>query len=169
MPPNLWYFLQFVAIYILLAWSIYLPMKCGQLYNGVIYCATISAYFAGYVALNFNWPFIIILICAAGVGAFIGFVPAIRLAKGKMFDVAIATIALIYITQNVIKNIPFLGGLRGYRGFPMVDHLLIKTFIILLFLAQRGKIGLWQEEEIEELYITVIGDPVLDGKRTESI
>lgn len=45
----------------------------------------------------------------------------------------------------------------------------VKTFIILLFLAQRGKIGLWQEEEIEELYITVIGDPVFDGKRTEPI
>jgi chromatin segregation and condensation protein Rec8/ScpA/Scc1 (kleisin family) len=45
----------------------------------------------------------------------------------------------------------------------------VKTFIILLFLAQRGKIGLWQEEEIEELYITVIGDPVFDGKRTESV
>jgi chromatin segregation and condensation protein Rec8/ScpA/Scc1 (kleisin family) len=45
----------------------------------------------------------------------------------------------------------------------------VKTFIILLFLAQRGKIGLWQEEEIQELYITVTGDPVLDGKRTEII
>ncbi len=45
----------------------------------------------------------------------------------------------------------------------------VKTFIILLFLAQRGKIGLWQEEEIEELYITVTGDPILDGKRTEII
>ena len=45
----------------------------------------------------------------------------------------------------------------------------IKTFIILLFLAQRGKIGLWQEEEMEELYITVTGDPILDGKRTEII
>jgi segregation and condensation protein A len=45
----------------------------------------------------------------------------------------------------------------------------VKTFIILLFLAQRGKVGLWQEEEIEELYITVIGDPVFDEKRTEPI
>ncbi len=45
----------------------------------------------------------------------------------------------------------------------------IKTFIILLFLAQRGKIGLWQEEEIEELYITVTGDPAFEGKRTEPI
>jgi len=45
----------------------------------------------------------------------------------------------------------------------------VKTFIILLFLAQNGKIGLWQEEEIEELYITVIGDPIFDGKRTERV
>jgi chromatin segregation and condensation protein Rec8/ScpA/Scc1 (kleisin family) len=45
----------------------------------------------------------------------------------------------------------------------------VKTFIILLFLAQRGKIGLWQEEEIEELYITVTGDPTFEGKRTELI
>jgi len=43
----------------------------------------------------------------------------------------------------------------------------VKTFIILLFLAQEGKIGLWQEEEIEELYITVTGDPTFEGKRTE--
>lgn len=45
----------------------------------------------------------------------------------------------------------------------------VKTFLILLFLAQEGKIGLWQEEEMEELYITVIGDPVFDEKRTEPI
>jgi segregation and condensation protein A len=45
----------------------------------------------------------------------------------------------------------------------------VKTFILLLFLAQRGKVGLWQEEDIEEFYITVIGDPVFDEKRTEPI
>ena len=42
----------------------------------------------------------------------------------------------------------------------------VKTFIILLFLAQRGKIGLWQEEDIEELYITVTGDPAFEGRGT---
>ncbi|MBT8171680.1 hypothetical protein KJN74_02260 [Candidatus Bathyarchaeota archaeon] len=45
----------------------------------------------------------------------------------------------------------------------------VKIFIVLLFLAQKGKIGLWQEEEIEDLYITIIGDPVFDSKRTERI
>jgi chromatin segregation and condensation protein Rec8/ScpA/Scc1 (kleisin family) len=31
----------------------------------------------------------------------------------------------------------------------------IRTFILLLFLAQDGKVGLWQNEETEEIYITV--------------
>jgi chromatin segregation and condensation protein Rec8/ScpA/Scc1 (kleisin family) len=31
----------------------------------------------------------------------------------------------------------------------------ISTFILLLFLAQEGKINLWQNEETEEIYITV--------------
>jgi chromatin segregation and condensation protein Rec8/ScpA/Scc1 (kleisin family) len=42
----------------------------------------------------------------------------------------------------------------------------VKTFIILLFLAQRGKIGLWQEDDISELYITVTGDPTIEGRGT---
>ena len=31
----------------------------------------------------------------------------------------------------------------------------IRTFILLLFLAQEGKVGLWQNEESMEIYITV--------------
>ncbi|MEM2738061.1 MAG: hypothetical protein QXK93_03635, partial [Candidatus Bathyarchaeia archaeon] len=33
----------------------------------------------------------------------------------------------------------------------------IRTFILLLFLAQNEKIGLWQDEENEEIYITIGG------------
>lgn len=32
---------------------------------------------------------------------------------------------------------------------------IIRTFIILLFLAQRGRIGLWQDIELGEIYITL--------------
>jgi hypothetical protein len=31
----------------------------------------------------------------------------------------------------------------------------VRTFILLLFLAQDGKVTLWQDEETEEIYITV--------------
>jgi chromatin segregation and condensation protein Rec8/ScpA/Scc1 (kleisin family) len=33
----------------------------------------------------------------------------------------------------------------------------IRTFILLLFLAQEGKVSLWQDEETEEIYITIGG------------
>ncbi len=42
----------------------------------------------------------------------------------------------------------------------------VKTFIILLFLAQRGKVNLWQEEDFGGLYITVTGAPNFERKRT---
>ena len=42
----------------------------------------------------------------------------------------------------------------------------VKTFIILLFLAQRGKVSLWQEEDFGDLYITITGGPTVGGKGT---
>jgi segregation and condensation protein A len=39
------------------------------------------------------------------------------------------------------------------KGFDRME--VIHTFILLLFLAQDGKVGLWQNEETEELYIAV--------------
>jgi len=41
----------------------------------------------------------------------------------------------------------------------------VKTFIVLLFLAQKGKVSLWQEENFGELYIT-LGGPTIEGKGT---
>jgi chromatin segregation and condensation protein Rec8/ScpA/Scc1 (kleisin family) len=31
----------------------------------------------------------------------------------------------------------------------------IRTFILLLFLAQEGRVSLWQNEETEEVYVTI--------------
>jgi len=40
----------------------------------------------------------------------------------------------------------------------------IRTFILLLFLAQDGRVGLWQDEETEEIYITVGVSSAENGK-----
>jgi len=42
----------------------------------------------------------------------------------------------------------------------------VKTFIVLLFLAQRGRVSLWQEENFGELYITLLGGPAVEGRGT---
>jgi hypothetical protein len=39
------------------------------------------------------------------------------------------------------------------KGMPRLDA--VRTFILLLFLAQEGKISLWQNEETEEIYVAV--------------
>ncbi|MFQ6068580.1 MAG: segregation/condensation protein A [Candidatus Bathyarchaeia archaeon] len=39
----------------------------------------------------------------------------------------------------------------------------IRIFILLLFLAQRRKVWLWQEEEFGEIYISVKGDAAVGG------
>ncbi|MEM2147036.1 MAG: hypothetical protein QXJ94_00315 [Candidatus Bathyarchaeia archaeon] len=49
------------------------------------------------------------------------------------------------------------------RGMTRLEA--IRTFILLLFLAQDERVNLWQEEETEEIYITIGGFTVArDGK-----
>jgi chromatin segregation and condensation protein Rec8/ScpA/Scc1 (kleisin family) len=33
----------------------------------------------------------------------------------------------------------------------------IKTFIVLLFLAQKGDVSLWQGDDLAEIYVTISG------------
>ena len=42
----------------------------------------------------------------------------------------------------------------------------IRTFILLLFLAQDGKVNLWQNEETEEIYVTVGDLTIAEGGKT---
>lgn len=45
----------------------------------------------------------------------------------------------------------------------------IKRFIILLFLAQKGKITLWQEEDFGEIYVTLAEETTVEGEGTPII
>ncbi len=45
----------------------------------------------------------------------------------------------------------------------------IKRFITLLFLAQRGKVGLWQGEDSDDIYITVAEDSAIKGNEAENV
>lgn len=51
-------------------------------------------------------------------------------------------------------------------GFERLEA--IRTFIILLFLAQRGKVGLWQDVELGEIYVTLGDDGFGAGGATGS-
>jgi chromatin segregation and condensation protein Rec8/ScpA/Scc1 (kleisin family) len=44
----------------------------------------------------------------------------------------------------------------------------IRTFILLLFLAQEGRVSLWQNEETEEVYITIGELKLAENQQTSS-
>jgi chromatin segregation and condensation protein Rec8/ScpA/Scc1 (kleisin family) len=44
----------------------------------------------------------------------------------------------------------------------------IRNFILLLFLAQNGKVNLWQDEETEEIYITIGDFKIAEGGETST-
>lgn len=44
----------------------------------------------------------------------------------------------------------------------------IRTFILLLFLAQEGKVSLWQNDETEEIYITVGSISVAEDRKADT-
>lgn len=129
------YYLQFVAALILLTWALYMPFRAGQLYNGPIYCMAIGGYFAAFVVRDLGWPFWLALIAAVVVGAIFGFIPALGFARTTGIATAMASMALIFIIQSVIRNLGFLGGSKGLWNIPEVNNLLPISYGIVLIVG----------------------------------
>jgi branched-chain amino acid transport system permease protein len=147
MPISLFYFLIFTGIFILLGWAIYIVYRNGQLNNVPIAAMAVGAYICAYLTRELHWPFFPALLAAMGGGAIFSFVPALGLGRAPGFSMTIATIAMIFITQTVLRNMAFLGGVYGFYSIPRVDHLLIVTYVIVfivgffIFRLERSRIG----------------------------
>ncbi|MEM1784970.1 MAG: hypothetical protein QW805_01960, partial [Candidatus Bathyarchaeia archaeon] len=56
---------------------------------------------------------------------------------------------------NMVKGSGIIEFSKLIKGLPRLEA--IRTFILLLFLAQREKVGLWQDENSGEIFITIGG------------
>jgi branched-chain amino acid transport system permease protein len=129
-----------VGVFIILAWACYLPLLGGQLFNGPIYFAAISAYFAAYTAKVAGWPIPLAFFGGVAFSGVLAWGMAYFLAPLTMFQMAVVTIALIFIVQTIFRNLDFLGGVIGMSGIPQVENLLLICVIcilISLFLISR--------------------------------
>ena len=128
------YFLEFTAIYIILAWAIYLPFRINQVYFGSIYSMCVGAYFSGYISREFGWPFWLALAGAAVLCVLISLIFAHKLASLAGFPMMLASTAFVFIIQAVIRNLGFLGGSTGLYGIPFVPQysLLVLTYGIIV-------------------------------------
>jgi chromatin segregation and condensation protein Rec8/ScpA/Scc1 (kleisin family) len=74
------------------------------------------------------------------------------------FDMFLAEIEmqmerLYALLLEKVKGVGIIEFLTLVKGTAHIER--VRTFILLLFLAQSGKVRLWQNEETEELYIAV--------------
>lgn len=127
-------FIIFSVIYILLSWAIYLPYKSGQLYLAPIYCMAAGAYFCGYVSTALSWPIWLCIVLSPVAGALSAVIPALGLRRAPGFTVAISSMAIIVISQTIIRNLGFLGKSSGLFGLPYTDTLW-PVAIFVLFIA----------------------------------
>lgn len=128
-------FIVFSIIYVLLAWALYAPYKCGQIYLGAIYCMMGAAYFTGVVTRDFGWSPVLALGAAPIFGAFLAILPAIGLRRASGMAVAIGSMSLIFILQTIILNTKYLGHKVGFFGIPVYDNVLPASLIGLAIAA----------------------------------
>ena len=123
------YFIVFVCVYLILTWAAYLPFKAGLLYNGTVYCMAIGGYFAAFMSKTFETPFWLCMLGAVVVSGLLGFLPALGFSRTKGVVTAVSSMALIFIIQAVIRNIPALGAARGISGIKKCEHLVLFSII----------------------------------------
>ncbi len=141
------YFIIFVCVYLILTWAAYVPFKAGLLYNGTVYCMAIGGYFAAFMSKTFGTPFWLCILGAVIVSGLLGFLPALGFSRTKGVVTAVSSMALIFIIQAVIRNIPALGAARGISGIKKCEHLVLFSVIcvvvicIFLYRFEKSRFG----------------------------
>jgi branched-chain amino acid transport system permease protein len=132
LPPVVHYFLSFTAINILMCWAFYLPYRVGQLHHLVVSCMLASAYFAGYAAREWAWPFALIIVLGVAIGMLLSLIPSFAIGDAPCFTVVMVGLTVLFILKTAVENMDALGGTMGFFGIPRVKNLLPLAYLFLV-------------------------------------
>jgi branched-chain amino acid transport system permease protein len=116
----------------------------------------IGGYFAAFMVRDMGWPFWLALITAVVLGAIVGFIPALGIARTKGIATGMASISLVFIIQSVIRNLKFLGGADGFLNMPHVSYLQPVSYVsvlivgIVLYRLDHSRIGRAMEAMLDD-------------------
>ena len=108
--------LFFVAVNILLAWSVYLVLMTGVLSFAAGAFMAIGCYASGFLSVSLGWPLYPALFVGAAIAALLSLpigLPSLRL-RGVYF--ILATIGVTISVQIILENVDALGGSTGFGG-----------------------------------------------------
>jgi len=115
-----------------MGWALYLTYRVGQLHFLIVACMAISAYFGGYAAKEWGWPFVLVLISGILISTVIGFIFSLAIGKAPCFTVVIVGLTSIFIVKTVIENWKLLGGTIGFFHVPSVNNILFIIYFLLI-------------------------------------
>jgi branched-chain amino acid transport system permease protein len=130
-----------------MCWAFYLPYRVGQLHHLVVSCMMASAYFAGYAARQWSWPFALILLVGTAIGMLLCLIPSFAIGDAPCFTVVIVGLTVLFILKTAIENTRALGGTMGFFGIPQVNNLLPMVYLflvlagLLLYLIDNSRLG----------------------------
>jgi branched-chain amino acid transport system permease protein len=115
-----------------MGWALYLPYRVGQLHFLIVACMAISAYFGGYAAKEWDWPFVLVLISGILISTVIGFIFSLAIGKAPCFTVVIVGLTSVFIVKTTIENWKLLGGTIGFFHVPSVTNILFIMYFLLI-------------------------------------
>jgi len=126
--------IMLIGINIILGVSLNLVLGfTGQLTLGHAGFMAIGAYAAAVVSVKLQAPFLVALIAGGVASGFIGMLIGLPVLKLKGDYLAITTLAFGQIILNVINNIEFIGGPRGFSVPPKTTFIWVFVFTILSY------------------------------------
>jgi branched-chain amino acid transport system permease protein len=122
----------------------------GQISLGHAAFMAIGGYTSAILVMNYNFPFLVAMVIGILVSAFFGLIVGFPSLRLKGFYLAIATMALGSVVQDIIKRLKITGGDHGLRNIPSIKifgyqfvsdfsrfYLILFIFIIILLISMN--------------------------------
>src|SRR5581483_52764 len=134
-----------MGINILMGWSFYVILLSGQFSFGNAGFMALGAYAAGVATVKFQAPYPVGLLLAVVVGAVIGWLVGLPALRIRGIYLALATIALAFLVENLFINLDYTGAQVGFYGLqgttlPIV-YLLVALLGLLLLRVQHSRLA----------------------------
>jgi branched-chain amino acid transport system permease protein len=137
--------LSILAINIIFAYGIFLPVATGQLNLGGAGFQAIGAYAAAYLSSSFGLPVPVTLAVATLLAGLIGFLIAFPILRTRGVYLVLATFAFAEVTAGAILNSQTLGGamgmpVPGFIGYlvSIVAAIVVTLFVFVLMSTRFG-------------------------------
>ena len=132
-----------LAINIVLAYAVFLPVATGQLNLGAAGFQAVGAYTAGYLSVNFQLPITATLPLAIIVTGAVSFLIAFPILRTRGVYLVLATFAFAEMVGGIILNSERLGGPMGLSVPAFIDYhvpaalALIVTLLVFYLMSTR--------------------------------